>query len=646
MSRKKKILIFFVIVSIPFLAELPLRMATANDNFHSEFEKLQFEMMADSLPGGFNVLFAGSGECIQCHGMDTAGIASVDPLGNDINLVDDWRATMMANSSKDPFWRAKVSHEVLLYPQHQQAIEHKCTSCHAPMGHFAALHNGQEYYSMAEMMSDSIALDGVSCLACHQQSDKELGSLHSGHLNFDTTRVAYGPYISPLESPMVMASTYQPVYSEHISDAGICAGCHTLVTETLDYDGNYTGTSFVEQATYHEWLNSKYENDGVSCQNCHMEAMAKGQVLIAAGYETEPRSPFYLHELAGANVFMLKIFRDHIDELGLTANYEQFTQAIMATEDMLYNKSIALDLNFLDRTADTVFFEVDMLNLAGHKFPSGYPSRRAFVEFLVENEQGDTLFISGRTDDDFEVVGHNADYEPHYDIIRSEDEVQIYEMVMADVNNDVTTVLVRGDHALKDNRLAPEGFSSSHTVYDTVRVVGMAETDENFNLDNGQEGTGGDKLYFHVPTNGENGELTATARVYYQTAPPKWMEEMFSEQSDEIDEFRAMFDAADRQPILIKERSVDVGTFVSTSEFFNGTPFIKVLSNLSADGMVTVQSEEIHAYTVYDVNGRSLQHKKQQTGQYDISIPGGSGLYIILFENKDGHSIIEKIIIP
>ena len=36
-------------------------------------------------------------------------------------------------------------------------------------------------------------------------------------------------------------------------------------------------------------------------------------------------------------------------------------------------------------------------------------------------------------------------YEPHHDVITQGDQVQIYEMVMGDVNGDVTTVLERAE---------------------------------------------------------------------------------------------------------------------------------------------------------------------------------------------------------
>ncbi|MEZ4984172.1 MAG: hypothetical protein R2795_03905 [Saprospiraceae bacterium] len=241
------------------LSTKTISMATVDsDTFHTQSEYAYFTLLMDTLPSTYNGLFMGSGACVSCHGFDTAFVANVDMEGTDINLVDDWRATMMANSAKDPFWRAKVSHEVLTYPQHQTIIEDKCTACHAPLGHFAAIHAGATHYSIAEMADDPLALDGVSCLACHQQTPEGNDTSHSGDLHFETDRIAYGPFQSPLSSPMLQATQYEPLFSPHTKESGICASCHTLITETIDLEGNLTGGTFVEQATYHEWLNSNY----------------------------------------------------------------------------------------------------------------------------------------------------------------------------------------------------------------------------------------------------------------------------------------------------------------------------------------------------------------------------------------------------
>ncbi len=647
MIDRRKTFICCILFSIPFLFGIPFKKESQATRFHSAAELKQFSFSQDSLlPLGYNGLFAASGTCIKCHGYDTAQIASVDFLGNDINLVDDWRVSMMANSAKDPFWRAKVSHEVLLHPQHKVEIETKCTSCHAPLGHFAAFHNGNTSYTMEDLKTDTIGLDGVSCLACHQQATTDLGSLHSGNLNFTPEKLAYGPFISPLESPMVQFSEYKPVYSPHISDAGLCAGCHTLVNHTLDLDGNPTGGTIVEQATYHEWLNSQYNEQDVSCQNCHLPDFEKGTVLLAAGYDTKPRTPFSLHELTGANTLMLQLMKNNVEALGISATPEQFDEIITATFQMLQQKSIQATLDLIDRSADSLFFELNLKNLAGHKFPTGYPSRRAFVEFVVANEMGDTIFHSGKMDEDFELLQQDSEVEPHYDLINSPDQVQIYEIVLGDVNGNVTTVLERGSMALKDNRLPPVGFTTEHSVYDTTAIVGLATQDSNFNTEDGLQGNGSDKIAFHIPSLGNQGVLTATAKVYYQTAPQRWMQEMFDQQSSEIDSFRVLFMKADRSPVLVKEVNAVADMFVGLEAVTNPQDqnWIQLGANPIRNGSVQVFSKVSHELEVFDLNGRLLQRYPKRSGTYELVLPAMQKVYLLHFKNKHGQYLTKRVL--
>lgn len=585
-----------------------------------------------SLPEGYNNLFAGSGVCLKCHGFDTLGVASVDMNGQDVNVVSDWRSTMMANSAKDPFWRAKVSHEVLLYPQHQEAIEHKCTSCHAPLGHFDAVHSGAGSYSIAEMVADPLALDGVSCLACHQQADVE--PEFSGHLQYDTFKVAYGPYQFPLVSPMLTETGYKPVFSPHISDANACASCHTLVTETLDYEGNPSGDHFVEQATYHEWLNSVYA-DSVSCQGCHMPNLDKWPVHLVTGSQTDPRNPFFLHELVGGNVTMLKLLQDNIAVLGLTANEEQFEETIQKTLHMLQQRTLEAELQLAEQTENEAIFELELRNLAGHKFPSGYPSRRAFVEFFVATESGDTLFHSGAFDTvNFELYGQNPDYEPHYDTIVSEEQVQIYELVMSDVNDDLTTVLLRAKQPIKDNRLPPVGFTQNHPAYDTTLVAGAALTDPNFNVENGAEGSGSDRITFVVPVGDATQLLLATARVWYQPVPPKWNQELFAHSSPEIDLFKDLLNAADRYPVLVAQDTAWAAPIVAGKESSPAPPQAEISPLPSPDGRVWLSVSKPCTVTVFTLSGNVAgSYEQLLPGTHQLHLPKGISLLLIRYED-------------
>lgn len=591
----------------------------------------------DSLPVQKNILFAGSGRCLPCHGPDPLGVANVDLQGNDINVVDSWRASMMANSAKDPFWRAKVSHEVHAHPEHQGLIEDKCTSCHTPLGHFAAHYQKLGPYAFESILEDSLALDGVSCVSCHQQSPQGIGVQHSGNITFESDSIAYGPYISPLASPMVQFSGYTPVHAEHTADAGLCGGCHTLITQTVDPEGNITGDTFVEQATYHEWLNSDYEGS-VTCQGCHMPAITKGQVFIATGYDTEPRSPFFLHEFSGANSFMLELMKNNIDTLGLWASASAFEEAMELTLDQLQQESVQLSLDLVDRDDQHCEVTVELTNLAGHKLPSGYPSRRMFVQLEVVNEEGEAIFHSGEWDDEFRLNGEDLPFEPHHDVITDDLNVQIYEMVMGDVNGDFTTILDEGYEQLKDNRLLPTGFSDGHPAYDTTMVVGLALADANFGFN---DVSNKDWVTYDVPLDGYLGNLNVYARAYYQSLPQRWMDEIFEVSTPRIDFFEELYYEADRTPVLMKADDLFVGSFVGLEEVQEQVPSVwPKLGN----GEIRITMPSAGSFILLDSAGRLLMQKDLPSGSFESMLETEPGVHFVVLE-KDGQRHVERIII-
>lgn len=584
------------------------------------------------LPFGYNDLFAGSGQCVECHGHDTTGFASTTLKGEDVNVVDAWRSTMMANSAKDPFWIAKVSHETAVNPELAEEIEDKCTTCHAPLGNFNAHHIGQDHYSMFELQTDSLGRDGVSCLACHQQVAEGLGTQFSGELNYDTAAVAYGQYESPLASPMIQYAQYTPIHSLHVEDAAFCAGCHTLITETVDLDGQLTGDEFVEQATYHEWLNSVYSSEkaGITCQGCHMPSLGEQQVHLIAGFETPPRQPFYLHEFAGANTLMLKLMKENAELLGIAADDEDFDATINSTLGMLQSASLNLELGLWERDADTTHFDLKLSNLAGHKFPSGYPSRRLVVEFIVEDDLGQEIFNSGGYENDYSLANENEPFEPHFDVISSADDVQIYEMVMGDYEGNFTTILDRAYTPLKDNRLVPVGFTTANAAYDTTILVGAVLDDDDFNIDLGPQGSGTDEIRYSIPMNGYTGQLTAFASVYYQSLPPRWMEEIFETDTEEINAFEEMFNNADQSPVLIEQAESFVDVFVGVEE--DPDLIMDVFPTLST-GRIKFLSEAEANVKIYNHSGKLVADFFKPMGLIVKDLTLAPGGYIVVFDD-------------
>lgn len=634
MQPRKRFLVIMGVVGAVYLLSMvnfDLSVATENDR-SGERDSTYLGFALDT-----NDHFMAAGNCDGCHGYDETGHASVDGEGNDISPVITWRATMMANSGRDPYFRAKMSHESLVNPQHQEELEDKCTSCHAPLGRYTYHRDGHGPYGLADLETDPMGQDGVSCMGCHKQLPDGIGSNHSGNLNYDTLMREYGPFQKPLQGPMQGFLGVSPEYGEHVTTSGFCAGCHSLLTNSVDLQGNFTGTTFVEQATYHEWKNSSYSQvvGGSTCQNCHIPR-TYGGVVIAAYYQLlSPREPYGRHELAGGNSFMLKLMKDHREQLDVRATEVHFDSTIARTLRNLQHLSVDMDLQHEGFANDTAYFSLKLRNLTGHKFPSGYPSRRAFVEFVVLNQHNDTVFSSGVLNANHGLDAENATYEPHYNVIKSGDEVQIYQMVMGDVNGDVTTVLERAYQHLKDNRLVPRGFTTTHEAYDTTEIAGNALNDPDFNFD-GLEGTGADVVHFHIPVSGVGDTLRVSARMYYQSIPKRWVQDMFSASTPQIDTFETMYNAADHTPVLVAADSI-LGLAVPTSvNEPDPASLVQVYPNPSR-GTVWLSGlnpSEVVAIGVYGLDGKriSLQQGYDSSG---ISLPEKTGVYLIRVEAED-----------
>lgn len=506
------------------------------------------------------VFFTGSGNCVNCHAPDPNGHAMVDENGQTVSPVVDWQATLMANSARDPFWRAKVAHEGLINPTHRESIENLCTACHAPQGfHEAHLtgNAGPNGYTMSDLLEDELGLDGVGCTACHGIDDINLAGRSNGDLPINPDHVAWGGFENPWDGLMSGQTGFIPAFGEHMRNSEVCASCHSLYTHTQDLEGEETGQVFFEQTTYLEWVNSSFNAENIQCQGCHMPLVEGGAIAATQPNWLFPQR-FGKHHLVGGNAFMLKLMRDHAVQLDLSATSTQFDSTIARTLRSLEHETAIIHLHQLASEAEEWIFDVEVENLTGHKFPSGYPARVGFLEFVLMTSEGDTIFHSGAWSPEQGIQGRDEGWEPHWDVIETEDQVQIYELVFGDVTGQPTQVLERASQLIKDNRLPPRGFSTQHMAYDTVRIGPMASLDENFNRKDGNEGSGGDRVRYRIPSSGTGTTVIASVKMHYLAVPAQWVQSMFefASESPEIASFQSMFNATDRTPIEVASASL------------------------------------------------------------------------------------------
>jgi len=504
--------------------------------------------------------FVASGVCATCHK------DMIDGEGNDVSLDAYWRGTMMANASRDPYWQASVRAEVLSNPNYSDVIQDKCTTCHTPMARTTRFFAGyagvllDDGFLNPENDLHILAIDGISCTLCHQIGPELLGEEESydGGFVIESTlalgeRVNYGPYDVSEENATLMKSVsgYLPKKGTHIQKSEICGSCHTLYTPTIDNNGEIAGL-FPEQMPYIEWLASDYAGEQ-SCQYCHMPEVPGEVVLSVTG--SPGRSNFSKHSFAGGNVYALNLLRAFGDELGVTASDDQFTAPMERAQQQLQSQTAQILIEEVESAGSTLSIDIVVESQVGHKFPSGFPSRRAWIHLMVADSDGKVIFESGKWGEDGMIMGNENDlsesaFEPHYQVIDNPDQVQIYEAIMGDVDDKVTTILLRGASYLKDNRLLPTGFNKD-LASDDIAVNGAASSDSDF--------LGGrDGLRYLVDTGEASGPYTITAELLYQSIGYRWAKNLSRFDAPEPLRFTGYYERLPNLPVLVSSTTNEV----------------------------------------------------------------------------------------
>jgi len=471
-------------------------------------------------------LFTHSDDCVACHnGLTT-------PSGEDVSIGATWRASMMANSARDPYWQASVRRETTDHPRQASAIQDECAACHMPMStrvERADGGSGQVFPHLPISTSRASALrrlasDGISCTVCHQIAPDRLGTRGSFNSNFvmaptpkDGVRQIFGPYATDPGRRTIMRSVtgFAQAEAPHVKESELCASCHTLITDAYGPDGEVIG-SLPEQMNYQEWLHSDFPRERRSCQSCHMPRAAGP--IRASSVLGDARDSLARHVFVGGNAFMVRMLNRYRTELGVEALPSELEATANATIRQLREDTARLSVSGPQVSGGALGFEVRIQNLSGHKFPTGYPSRRTWLHVTVRDARGGVVFESGAIDDTGAIRGNDNDadalaFEPHYEEITGPGQVQIYEPVLGDRNGAPTTGLLTAVRYLKDNRLLPRGFEKTTADAD-IGVYGGAAADPDF-------GAGGDRTRFRVPVSGP-GPFEVDVELRYQSIGYRW----------------------------------------------------------------------------------------------------------------------------
>jgi len=445
----------------------------------------------------------------------------------------------------------------------------------------------------------------------------------TGNLHFGPAGEIYGPYKNDEISPYAMehAMKVKPLQSDYIKSSRLCGSCHTVnlpvVDEPFTPEEPFAADSpervladaegieefkdfhhHVEQATYLEWLNSSFENEyntgntqAKSCQDCHMSKGLKDdrsgidipavRTRIAAIQDnTYPdaenlaplkdlnirvRDEYSRHNFSGLNVFLVELFNQYDDVLGvrkndfMTGSKDDLKNAIesMLQQARYDTAAISVDAKIDDNGGLTANLLVK--NKTGHRFPTGVGFRRAFIELLVvespEEEGGDErlLWSSGKTNKlgilidaqgkplPTEFFQRNANnkqsYQQHHQTITSPEQVQVYETLLTDHSDKFTTSFVHGCITIKDNRLLPRGWKKEGPDPESLKGYFLKSTWPGKNALKDPlyaSGSGADETVYQImlPADCDHSRVKVRATLYYQAMPPYFLQSLFKTAPD------------------------------------------------------------------------------------------------------------------
>ena len=254
----------------------------------------------------------------------------------------------------------------------------------------------------------------------------------------------------------------------------------------------------------------------------------------------KPRDGMSRHVFVGGNFFMQRVLNRYRADLGVWALPEEFEAAATRTTEHLKSKTALISIDRVDVSGGRLQAEISLENLSGHKFPTAYPSRRAWLHVTIKDRNNVVFFESGALNPNGSIQGNDNDadpnrFEPHYTEINNPDQVQIYEDIMVGANNMPTTGLLTAVRFIKDNRLLPKGFDK-RTAEQMIAPQGGAMNDADFM-------GGGDKIRYSVPLGNAQGPYQVEAEFWFQPISYRWANNLKPYNAMEPQRFTGYYDA-------------------------------------------------------------------------------------------------------
>ncbi len=461
------------------------------------------------------------GRCDSCHG-------GYDPNGEPFR---PWAASPMGQSARDPMFQAALT----IANQDAAFAGDLCLRCHTPGGWL----EGRSTPTDGSALLD-IDYEGINCNFCHRMVDPFhttgiqppedpaiLAALaqapvnpHSGHFVVDPVDLRRGPFdLDNFNSHEWRQATF-------FSESSNCATCHDVSNPAFSKqpDGTYALNGldtphptqdkrdmFPVERTFSEWSASAFAQGPIemngrfggnitavsSCQDCHMpDTTGRG-----CNRSSRPiRTNLPTHHFNGGNTWIIQAVRNLYPDAVTGLDTATVADSVARSEAML---RAASDLELTQSGPDLI---TRVINMSGHKLPTGYPEgRRVWINVRFLDTADNLIAEHGAYDETTATldIATTTVYETKIGVdaaVSSATGIPVGPSFHFAVNNTI----------YKDNRIPPIGFTNA--AFEAVQAAPVAHTYA--------DGQHWDDTTFPIP----QGAASAEVRVYYQLASREYIE--------------------------------------------------------------------------------------------------------------------------
>ncbi len=486
----------------------PHAAITANDLF-----------LAGTQPGGLTSRLADSTTCTYCH---------VE------QIVDEYGGSMMANSARDPLFRAALQVANRDLPGSGEF----CLRCHSPNGWLEGRASGDGADGSKLTAMD---LQGVTCTTCHRlvpptaiAGESPRDAVERDHVltTVGVPRQGSGAYILDREEyrrgPYQVTPPHGASQSSYLRTAELCATCHDIDNPLLSFDAglgefafnamntpaSHGDQLFPIERTYSEWAASDFANGGVTglpypglrratftedgpitvCQDCHMPMIRSAMAL--GGDEREVG----IHRWAGGNsrwqLGIVALWKDVKADRSFSA--EQTHAAAEAGADML-QRAATLELAIVDNE-----LAVNVINQTGHKLPTGYAEGRRMWLQVTAFVGATAVYTAG-----VPVAGEITGATKVYEIKQGVTERHAAALARTDLAG-AGFHFILNNTVISDNRIPPRGYRNDQFAARDMAPVGYSYADGQY----------WDTTHYAIPLESTRIEV----KLLFQSASPAYLD--------------------------------------------------------------------------------------------------------------------------